>query len=175
MRKLLFLLLWLPIYGQGQDQLVESEVTFKVGNMLVNTVRGAFAPAEGTVFFDPSNLEESSFDVYIRAETIDTGNAKRDKELRGEEFFDVENTPEIRIESSEISQKNEGVFQLKGSLTMRGIERPFEADFQLTENGQQMELRSEFTVNREEFNLGTDYGGFMIDEEIEVTVVLVVD
>src|SRR5690606_36764129 len=67
--------------------------------------------------------------AVIDAASINTGTADRDGHLRGADFFDVENHPNITFESSNIERRGDK-YVIEGDLTMRGVPKPasFEAD-----------------------------------------------
>src|SRR5690348_14032020 len=79
-----------------------SSVNFEIKNFGF-TVGGSFTGIKGTVQFDPKELNNSSFDVTIDANSINTGIDMRDEHLRGESYFDVKNYPRIHFVSTKIS------------------------------------------------------------------------
>lgn len=175
MRKALLFLLFLPIIGYAQSDILDSEVSFEVDNLWVNTVEGSFGEVRGKAVFSKSNPEQSIFDLSVEASTVDTGNEKRDEHLRTEDFFDVENHPAITISSTNISEIDDSTYRLEGSITIKGISKSFETDFRVVETkGDQVTLSSDFNIAREDFDLGESYGGFVIADEIDVSVVLVI-
>src|SRR5262245_52501836 len=78
-----------------------SEVSFQVRH-LVTQVRGKFNEFEGAIHLDPAKLESSSVVFKVKAASIDTGVADRDKHLRTADFFDTEKFPEISFASKSI-------------------------------------------------------------------------
>lgn len=81
----------------------KSIVKFSIRNMKLNTVNGTFTGMKGNVVFDENNLENSSFDVSIPTETVNTENKKRDAHLKNADFFYVEKYPEIQFVSTTIT------------------------------------------------------------------------
>jgi polyisoprenoid-binding protein YceI len=68
---------------------------FSVKHMMISTVRGQFKGVTGTVNWDDQDINKSSVDVTIAATTVDTGEPKRDADLKSANFFDVANNPTI--------------------------------------------------------------------------------
>ena len=66
-----------------------SEAIFQVRH-LVTRVRGRFSDFEGTIVLDEANPERSSVEFTIQATSIDTNEPDRDKHLRSDDFFAVE-------------------------------------------------------------------------------------
>ena len=173
MRFLFVFFFILPFCTKAQNEIHSSEVKFEVGNLWVNTVEGSFDGVKGEVKFLPRRPEESYFEVYLEAATIETGNDKRDEHLLTEDFFHVEEHPRISIDSEKIYRLDENEYRLEGTLTIKGISEPFETIFLLSdETATSFTLASEFLVDREKFKLGDSYGGFVIADEIEVRVVM---
>src|SRR5690606_28812421 len=105
-----------------------SSVEFSVRHMGLATVRGRFekfsVDAEANEQGEPTRVS-----AVIDAASINTGTADRDGHLRGADFFDVENHPNITFESSNIERRGDK-YVIEGDLTMRGVTKPasFEAD-----------------------------------------------
>jgi polyisoprenoid-binding protein YceI len=68
---------------------VHSFVVFDVHHLGAGYVYGTFAGPSGTVGYDASDLSKTTFDLTVDADSIDTRNANRDKDLKGPDFFDV--------------------------------------------------------------------------------------
>ena len=81
-----------------------SEATFQVRH-LVTKVRGHFADFAGTIQFNDEAPEQSSVSFTIQTASIDTKTADRDAHLRSEDFFFVDQYPEISFVSSKITKK----------------------------------------------------------------------
>ncbi len=159
----------LPIYGYSQQiDSNTSEVSFRIGNMRVNTVSGTFTGMRGTVQFDPQNLAGSSFSVCIDAASVDTGNNRRDRHLREEEYFNVERFPDICYVSDIISQTDDG-FITRGKLTIKGITRIVTIPFIQEGNT----LTGTFRLNRLDYNVGEGVSTFLVSNPVEVTITAV--
>src|SRR6476659_2434481 len=99
-----------------------SEATFQVRH-LVTKVRGHFADFTGTIQFNEDAPDQSSVSFTIQAASIDTKTADRDAHLRSEDFFFVDKHPEITFVSSKITKKGEADYDVRGTLTIRGVEQ----------------------------------------------------
>src|ERR1043165_8180831 len=89
---------------------VHSEVGFSVRHMMVSNVRGRFTDFEATITMAPNPLD-STATATIRLGSVETGNAKRDEDLRSGGFLDVENHPEMTFSSTGV-RAGDGVFFL---------------------------------------------------------------
>lgn len=156
-----------------------SEVSFQVRH-LVTQVRGNFNDYEGTINLDPANLERSSVDFRIKAASIDTNHADRDKHLRGEDFFFAEKYPEIAFKSKSIRKTGKDTYDVAGTLTMRGVSK--EVTLPVTYLGavkdpwgnEKAGFATEVTLNRKDYginwNAALDNGGFVLSDEVKVSI-----
>lgn len=156
-----------------------SEVSFQLRH-LVTQVRGNFNDYEGTINLDPANLEKSSVDFRIKAASIDTNNADRDKHLRAEDFFHTEKYPEITFKSKSIKKADKDTYNVTGTLTMRGVSK--EVTLPVTYLGavkdpwgnQKAGFATEVTLNRKDYginwNAALDNGGFVLSDEVKVSI-----
>jgi|HubBroStandDraft_5_1064220.scaffolds.fasta_scaffold247499_1 polyisoprenoid-binding protein YceI len=108
-----------------------SEVSFTVGHLVVSKVRGRFDAYSGTIVTDDA-LDGSSVDVTIDAASVDTHMPVRDKQVRSDQFLDVEHFPSITFGSTAV-RNEQGRYFVDGNLTIRGTTRPVTLD--LTVNG----------------------------------------
>ena len=108
-----------------------SAVEFSVRFMGVSNVRGAFSQFGGTIMYDTADARRSSVSVVIAAKSINTNVESRDKDLRSENFFDVEKYPLITFHSESIDRTKTG-FVARGPLTMHGVTKPVAIAFKRT-------------------------------------------
>ena len=156
-----------------------SEVSFQVRH-LVTQVRGNFNDYEGTINLDPANLEKSSVDFRIKAASIDTNNADRDKHLRSEEFFFVEKYPEITFQSKSIKKAGKDTYNVTGTLTMRGVAK--EVTLPVTWLGavkdpwgnEKAGFELNTKLNRKDYGLvwnkTLDQGGYLLGDDVKVVI-----
>lgn len=84
----------------------------------------------GTVHLDQEQPTRSRVALAIEAGSIDTGNTRRDKHLRSEDFFDAARFPRIAFASRDVEAVAPAVgrYRVAGDLTMRGTTRPVVLD-----------------------------------------------
>jgi polyisoprenoid-binding protein YceI len=99
-----------------------SEVGFTVRHMVSN-VRGRFNDFSGTVEMDAKAPQKSSVEFHIKADSIDTGNADRDKHLKTADFFDAEKFPEITFKSDSVKPTGKNKYDVTGTLTLHGVSK----------------------------------------------------
>lgn len=108
-----------------------SAVSFSIKHMLVTTMRGHFNKFYGQVVFNESDPVQSLIEAEADAASIDTRHADRDKYLRSESFFDVEQYPKLTFKSTHIASNTANDYHITGDLTIHGVSKPvtFEATY----------------------------------------------
>jgi polyisoprenoid-binding protein YceI len=156
-----------------------SEAIFQVRH-LVTKVRGRFSDFEGTVQFDEASPESSSVDFTIQATSIDTNEPDRDKHLRSEDFFAVDQFKTITFKSKRIKKVSAEAFDVTGDLTMRGVAK--EVTLPVTHLGKakdpwgndRLGFETEITLNRKDYglkwNAPLETGGFLVGDDVKVSL-----
>lgn len=132
----------------------ESKVSFVIKNFGIK-VDGQLKGIKGIISFDPSELNNSNFNVSVNANTINTDNTARDKHLKKTDYFHVEQFPLISFVSSKITQRAiAGQFKVVGNLTIKGTTKPIEFDFTANPTNKGYQFKGAFTINRRDFKVG---------------------
>lgn len=136
-----------------------SAINFTI-NHFFTPVDGTFDDYEAAVLFNPEDLENSSIDVTIPVESINTRNDRRDGHLASEDFFNAEEWPNITFVSNTIEQTGENQFVAKGELTIRDVTSDFELPFELlgVMDNPMQEGRQVAGIVAETSLMRTDYG-----------------
>ncbi|MCQ4628206.1 polyisoprenoid-binding protein [Corynebacterium sp. CCUG 65737] len=156
-----------------------SSIGFTVRHAMVTKVRGEFTDYEAsiTVAEDPS---ASTATGTVRTESIDTRNEDRDAHVRGEDFFAVEQYPEMTFNATSFDVDANGNGTVAGDLTIKGTTKPvtFEVEtFGVEEDpfgNIRMGFEARTTINRSEF--GIDFqaplnsGGMMLSEKVGIEI-----
>lgn len=120
-------------------------------------VRGTFAGVRGTLEM-PSDGGQPNVSMAVESHSVRTGISLRDRHLRGLRFLDSERHPLIRFESDHASRHN-GVWDIKGRLFLRGLERPLSLSVLDEEASPALRrLRAQFSVPRHPHAIGTARG-----------------
>jgi polyisoprenoid-binding protein YceI len=97
-----------------------SSAQFVVRHMMITNVRGGFSGVQGTVVYDPADLNASSVDVTIEKNTLSTGDTNRDTHVKSADFLDVEKYPTITFKSKKITKDGDNL-KVTGDLTLHGV------------------------------------------------------
>lgn len=103
---------------------LHSTAHFAVRHMMIATVRGQFGGVRGSVQFDPKNPTAARVEATIDVTTINSGEPKRDADLKGEEFFDVKRYPTMKFVSRKVEAAGEGQLKVTGDLTINATTKP---------------------------------------------------
>ena len=115
-------LVFLASISHAQQYTLEAghtAVTFQISHLGLSWTAGRFNKVEGEVSIDKAAPEKSTFSLTIAADSIDTGNEKRDEHLRSPDFFDVKQFPSITFASTNVAPIENG-YEVTGDLTMHG-------------------------------------------------------
>lgn len=151
-----------------------STVEFSIRNLWF-TVHGRFGAVEGSIVLDQSDLSRSSVTAVIKADSIDTGNKRRDAHLRTRDFFDVENFPDIEFRSTKVERgRDRDSLNLEGRLTIKGNTQTVkldvnEMDHSRSPRGEEFVYYSA-TTELDRFAFGFDYGRLLIGRTLKVTI-----
>jgi polyisoprenoid-binding protein YceI len=155
---------------------VHSRIGFAVRHAMVSKIRGSFNEFDGSGFFDADNPSNSQLQLTIKVDSIDTRNADRDAHLRTNDFFDMENHPEITFTSTSVESAGDDAFLVTGDLTVRGVTKPITLDFEYTGAATDMfgnnrvGFEGKTEVNRKDWgmvwNANLDAGGVMVGDKV---------
>jgi polyisoprenoid-binding protein YceI len=96
-------------------------VIFKIEHLGISWTFGRFNDVTGefNIDADPSKCQMT---FAIKADSLDTGVAKRDEHLRSPDFFNVKQYPYITFKSASV-QNAEGGYKITGTMYMHGVQR----------------------------------------------------
>jgi len=175
------LTLAVPVLAEPVKYNLDTEhtaITFKVRHFF-SKVPGRFAKFSGTLMLDEENMVNSSVRVEIDAGSIDTNEEARDRHLRSDAFFDVENHPTITFESTRIRPRGDTKLFIDGNLTMRGVTKQVTLEAEVLGFGEMYSVRrgafeATTTLNRKDFNVSwndvIEGGGAVLGDEVAITL-----
>lgn len=92
-----------------------------------------FNKVEGEFLFDAAKPVNSSLNIKVPINSLDTGVEKFDQHLWSADFFEVGKFPEATFKSTKVTAAGKGKLKLLGNLTIHGITKP--VSFDVTTNG----------------------------------------
>ena len=158
-----------------------SSAQFAVRHLGLSTVRGAFSKLSGTMVRDDQDITNSSVEVTIDVNTVDTREPDRDKDLRSERFFDVAHFPTMTFKSKKVEQVAPGKLRVTGELTIRGTTKEVTLDVDGPTapvkdpwGNQRLAATATTKINRQDYgvkwNAKLDNGGVVVGDEVNITL-----
>jgi polyisoprenoid-binding protein YceI len=100
-----------------------SEVDFSILHMSLSNVRGRFGNIGGSITWNEADITQSTVNVTIDVNSVDTGVSGRDADLKSSNFFDVANFPTATFVSTSVAKTATGL-TVNGNLTLHGVTKP---------------------------------------------------
>lgn len=101
-----------------------TQTIFKIDHLGFSTITGAVHDLKGTLILDTTKLENSTVEVTMGSDSVDTGFAARDKDLKGPMFFNVAQFPTMTFRSTRIVKTGEKTFDIQGNFSLLGVIKP---------------------------------------------------
>jgi polyisoprenoid-binding protein YceI len=142
---------------------VHSFVLFSVQHRGIANTYGRFNDISGIVVFDKDNPSNSSVELSVKVESLDTHNSIRDKSLKSPDFFDAKQFPTMTFKSTKVEGSGD-TLKVFGDLTIHGVTKPMTVDFKKGGEGKGVfgEMRgggeTRFTIKRSDFGMNFQQG-----------------
>jgi polyisoprenoid-binding protein YceI len=176
-----------PVIGKGSKYFASkwtidkghSNVKFTVTHMVVSEVEGYFKTFDGTIENTKPDFSDAVVNFTVDVNSINTDNENRDKHLKSDDFFNAEQFPQIKFQSTSMKPLGGNKYQLTGNLTIRDITKPVTFDVTYggsinTQRGAKIGFKAKTTVNRFDYNLkwdrATEAGSLVVAKEVVLTI-----
>ena len=154
---------------------MNSFVLFKVRFLWASNFSGCFCGGvSGTVSFDCAAPEKSTVELDIRTDTLDTGFAQRNQDIKSPNFLNVKQFPLITFKSKSVQKINDQQYAVSGDLTFHGFTKPLTLRASLTGQGKGSKAEShtgadiDLIIKRSEF--GVNYGSPALGDDVHLTI-----
>ena len=154
-----------------------STIGFVARHAMVTKTRGKFDEFEGTITV-AENIADSKAEATIKATSINTGNEDRDEHVKGDDFFSVEQYPELTFSATSFDVDETGNGTVTGDLTIKGTtklvtlnveaEGLAEDPFGNTRFGFEATTKINRTDFGIDFNAPLKTDGVLVSEEIKI-------
>lgn len=133
---------------------------------------GRFGQWRADIRFDPNNLDASSAVVTIQTGSATDGVPLHDQSLPGAEWFDAANHPTATFRTSSIRARGDGVYEARGTLTIKDRGIDVRLPFTLSITGDRATMDGTISIDRREADLGmsSDPDADYVSREITVRV-----
>lgn len=155
--------------SQAEDYKIDTEgthasINFKIQHLGYSWLLGRFNSFDGQFSFDENQPAQSSVQVVIQTNSIDSNHAERDKHLKGKDFLDVKQFPEARFTSTSYKKIDDTSGLLTGDFELRGITKSI--SFPVTKvgggkdpwGGYRMGFEGKTTLTLADYDMNFDLG-----------------
>jgi polyisoprenoid-binding protein YceI len=159
-----------------------THINFTARHMMISKVRGEFMKYEIEVAFDETTPSNTTVDVKIIADSINTRDNQRDAHLRSPDFLNAESYPLITFKSKRVEQIDPNNGRLIGDLTIRDVVREvvLDVDYSGLAKSPWGTISAGFsgstTINRKDWGLtwnqALETGGFLVGDQINIEIEL---
>ncbi len=167
----------LPTVGTWNIDPTHTTIEAVARHMMVAKVRVRFASFEGAVqIAEP--VTDSTIEVTMHADSIESGEGQRDGHLKSPDFLDVETYPTLRFVSTGITAKGGDDYEVAGNLTIKDVTKPvtlamtFLGSHPDAWGGVRAGFEAVTEVDREEFgvtwNQVIEAGGVAVSKKIKI-------
>ena len=139
---------------------VHSSLVFRSHHANVGYVYGRFNALSGQFALDEADPSKSSFSFEARADSVDTGQEKRDAHLKSPDFLNARQYPAITFKSTSVKRGGQAnVLEVAGDLTLHGVTKPITVQLELTGKGEfppktpRAGIETVFTVKMSDFDI----------------------
>ena len=173
-----------PPAGSYNVDPAHTNVNFAISHLGLSLVRGRFDDISGSIVADPDNLANSSVDITMKADSIDTSVKMRDDDLRGKNYFDVATYPTLTFKSTKIEKAHgrDGNYAAIGDLTIHGVTKSVRLPFSVSGpiydpwGKIRLGLLTHIQLKRTDFGVGShdllSNGNMAIGDDVDVTISL---
>ncbi len=156
---------------------VHSTALFRIHHAGAGRFWGRFNDVTGSVDWPRDDSAAPGFNVTVAAESIDTGSAKLDGNLKSPDFFNAKEFEAISFKSTGGERVEKERWRVTGDLTMLGVTKPVTADIEVTGVvGNPVVAKAgweaTFEINRSDFGMdwGVDNGALSDDVQLIVAL-----
>ena len=157
-----------------------SRVGFSITHMLLTDVDGQFKTFEAKVTAAKADLSDAVFEFSTDVNSIDTGNERRDGDLKGDKWFDTAKYPTMTFKSTSFKKVADNKYKVNGDLTLHGVTKPVTLDATMVGPKQmpgrdgkpgpeKVGFKVSGTLKRTDFSVGSS-GAMPVSEDVELRV-----
>lgn len=109
---------------------------------------------KGTIVFNPDDLSTAYADIRIGMKDVVTGDADRDSNIQGPDWFDTAKYTEARFETVKFEKADGNNYVAVGNLTLHGVTMPLILPFTLDIVDKTAHVQGKASIDRTDFGIG---------------------
>ena len=127
----------------------------------------------GDIVFNPDDLAKSNVKVRVGTKDISSGDTERDSTMKGADWLDSENYPDIWFVSDKFEKADDGNYVAVGTLSVKGKTMPLILPFTLELQDKTAHMVATVTVSRLDFGIGE--GSWSDEQTVGHNVTIFID
>lgn len=132
-------------------------------------IAGKFDQWNATLAFTSPDGTTGVLEITIQAASVETGSGTKNRKLRSEDFFDVEQNPLIVFKSTKFVQIAPHTFEVDGDFTIRGVSNPEKLTLTVSGKGTGAgEIRGSMVFNRKDYGMNKGIPFIKIADHVDV-------
>jgi polyisoprenoid-binding protein YceI len=144
---------------------VESWIKFHV--KASTAIAGKFDKWDARLTFTSPDETTGVLVIKIQAASVDTGSGLKNGKLKGKDFFNVENYPEITFTSTKFLKTGPNTFEVDGVFTIRGVSNPEKLTFTVA-GANSGEIKGSMVFNRKDYGMNKGIPFISIADHVDV-------
>jgi len=161
---------------------VHSMALFRIQHLEAGQFWGRFNGVEGSVSWPLDDASAPMIKAIAKVERVDTGSEKLDGNLKGPNFFNAKEFPEIAFTTTTGTRVGERHWTLTGDLSLHGVTKPVTVDCVVTgvgkgPTGKKVGFECQLTIRRSEFGMtwGIEKPPKALGDEVKLVIGLEAD
>jgi polyisoprenoid-binding protein YceI len=147
----------------------DSSIKFDVESSV--PIKGTFSQWTASMTFKSTDVTTGVLVIKIQAGSVDTGSGMKNGKLKGKDFFDVKQNPEITFVSSKVVQTGADTFELDGDFTIRGVTKKEHLVLKVNGRGTGSgNITGTMAFDRKEYGMNSNIPFIKIANRVEVNV-----
>ena len=147
---------------------VESWIKFDVKASV--EIAGKFDKWDASLTFTSPEETTGILMIKIRSDSMDTGSGMKNGKLKGKDFFDVQNYPEITFVSTKIVPTGHETYEVDGNFTIRGVSNPEKLTLTVSGKGTGSgDIRGKMIFNRKDYGMNKGIPFMKIADHVDVS------
>lgn len=153
-------------------------ITFFVSHIGYSDMSGMFLESSGSFSYDEKAQELKNATVTIKTDSVFTNHEKRDEHLKGSDFLNSSEYPEMTFVATEAKKISDTEGTLTGDLTLLGVTKPVTLDVRLNKAGNYPFGDGHYAVGidatgsfkRSDFGMSYGVDGNIVGDEIKLVI-----
>jgi polyisoprenoid-binding protein YceI len=147
----------------------DSSIKFDVESSV--PIKGTFSQWSANMTFKSADVTTGVLEIKIQAGSVDTGSGMKNGKLKGKDFFDVKQNPEITFVSTKVVQTGADTFELDGDFTIRGVTKKEHLVLKVNGRGTGAGfITGTMAFDRKEYGMNSSIPFIKIANRVEVNV-----